>query len=103
MAEERVAAEVMPLHLPHAERTAKALQERGFRVLHVGRSISVDAPRSRWEETFGVSFTAHTKTVDKAIGRQRTYPRADVHSVRVPADLEDLVAEIAFMEPPELH
>lgn len=102
MAEERIAAEVVPAE-EHPEGAATALQARGFRVLHVGRSISVDAPRSRWEETFGVSFTPHTKTVQKEIGRERTYLRAESASVRVPAELADLIAEIAFMEPPELH
>lgn len=103
MAEERIAAEVVPTREPHAERTAQALQDRGFRVLHVGRSVSVEAPRTRWEETFGVSFAPHTKTVQAAIGSQRTYLRADEASVRIPPDLTDLVAAVAFAEPPELH
>lgn len=102
MAEEHVAAEVVPAQ-GHAERAAEALQARGFRVLHVGRSLSVAAPRSRWEEVFGVSFAPHTKTVQKAIGRERTYLRADAASVRVPDELADLITDVAFMEPPELH
>lgn len=102
MAEERIAAEVATAQ-GQAERAAEALEARGFRVLHVGRSISVDAPRSRWEATFGVSFAPHTKTVQKAIGHERTYLRADASSVRVPGELVDLIAEVAFMEPPELH
>lgn len=103
MAEERIAAEVVPARGTEAERTARALAARGFRVLHVGRSVSVDAPRSRWEETFGVSFSPRTATVHKATGLERTYLRPDSSAVRVPADLADLVADVAFAQPPELH
>jgi len=98
-----VAGEVVPTDPRRAAEVHTALRQRGFRVLHVGRSISVEAPRRAWEATFGVSFTPHTKTVQKEIDRQRTYMRADPGSVRVPIDLQDLIAEVAIVEPPELH
>lgn len=101
--EERIAAEVVPTHPQHAGRTAKALQERGFRVLHVGRSISVEASQRTWEDTFGVSFAPHTKSVQEGLGRRLAYLRADPASMRVPADLQELVADVAFAEPPELY
>lgn len=103
MGEEEVAAEVVPADPQRVRQAAKALQQRGFRVLHVGSSISVVGPRSRWEEAFGASFTAQTKTVQEELDRRRAYLRAEPGSVRVPADLEDLVADVAFVEPPELH
>lgn len=103
MAEDSIAAEVTPTTARHAQRAAKVLQQRGFRVLHIGRSISVQAPRELWEEAFGVTFRPRSKTVQQELGRRVTYPRADAGSVRVPADLQELIADVAFAEPPELH
>lgn len=103
VADRGVAGEVVPTDPRRAAELHTALRQRGFRILHVGPSISVEAPRTAWETTFGASFTPHTKTVQKEIGRQRTYLRADPGSVRVPIDLQDLIAEVAIMEPPELH
>lgn len=103
MADEEVAAEVVPTEPRRAGQAARALQGKGFRVHHVGGSVSVAAPRGLWESVFGVSFEPRTKTVQEELGRQRTYLRAEPASVRVPTDLEDLVADVAFVEPPELH
>lgn len=103
MAGEGIAAEVLPTAAQHTTPAVTALQERGFRVLHVGMSISVQAPRRVWEETFGVVFTPHTTTVQAQLDRQVTYQRADPESVRVPADLQSLIADVAFAEPPDLH
>lgn len=94
---------MVPTRPQQATRAAKALQHRGFRVLHVGDSISVEAPASRWETTFGVAFVSHRKAVQKALGRQVRYLRADPSSVHVPADLAELIADVAFTEPPELY
>lgn len=103
MGEEEIAAEVVPTDPQRAGQAAKALQQTGFRVLHVGGSVSVAAPRGRWEAVFGVSFAPETKTVQPELGHQRTYLRAEPGSVRVPADLADLIADVAFAEPPDLH
>lgn len=105
MAEEEVAAEVVPVDPQRAGQVAKALQQKGFRVLHVGGSVSVIGLRThtQWESVFGVSFTVRTKTVQPEVGREATYLRAEAGSLRVPADLADLVADVAFAEPPELH
>lgn len=103
MAEEGIAAEVMPADPGHAGQAAKALAQRGFRVLHVGRSISVQAPRGTWETTFGVAFATRTKTVQPELARDATYLRAEPGSVHVPTDLAELIAEVAFVEPPDLH
>ena len=103
MADEDIAAEVVPVDPQRAGQVAKALQRKGFRVLHVGGSVSVSGARDRWESVFGVSFVPHTKTVQPELGRQDTYLRADPASVQVPAELDGLVADVAFAEPPELH
>lgn len=101
--EEEIAAEVAPTDPQRAGQAAKALQHKGFRVLHVGGSISVTGPRERWESVFGVSFVAGTKRVQAELGREVSYLRVEPASVRVPDDLVDLVADVAFAEPPELH
>lgn len=101
--EEEIAAEVVPTDPQRARQAAKALQHKGFRVLHVGGSISVTGSRERWEAVFGVSFVARTKTVQAEVGGEATYLRAEPTSVQVPDDLVDLVADVAFAEPPELH
>lgn len=103
MPEEEIAAEVVPTDPQRAGQAAKALQQKGFRVLHVGGSVSVTGLRSQWESVFGVSFTPSTKTVHPEAGREATYLRAEAGSLRVPADLADLVADVAFAEPPEFH
>lgn len=103
MADEKIAAEVVPTDPQRAGQAAKALQQKGFRVLHIGGSISVTGPRERWESVFGVSFVSGTKTVQAELGREANYLRPEPTSVRVPADLTDLVADVAFAEPPELH
>lgn len=103
MAAEGIGAEVVLTEPGRARQAAKALAQRGFRVLHVGRSISVQAPRDAWEKTFGVAFVARSKTVQPELGRDVSYLRAEPGSVRVPAELQELIAEIAFVEPPDLH
>jgi len=100
---QRIAAEVVPTGSAHAGRVAKALAQMGLRVLHVGASISVDGTREQWEQRFGVSFVEDEKTVQEELGRRVSYLRADPASVRVPDDLEGLVADVAFVEPPQLH
>lgn len=103
MAERAIAAEVAPIDSAHAGQAARALQQRGFRVLHVGGSISVEAPRAAWHDTFGVVFATRTKTVQPEIDRDVSYPRADPSTLRVPSELADLIADVAFVEPPDLH
>lgn len=98
-----VAAEVVPANPQRAHEVAKALAQRGFRVLHVGRSVSVQAPRDRWEQTFGVAFTRHAKAVQSEPVREASYLRARAETVRIPTDLHELIADVAFVEPPELH
>lgn len=74
MAVEEVGADVVPAAPQRAGQTAKALQRRGFRVLHVGGFISVVASRRDWESTFGVSFTTATKTVQQEVDRDAQTP-----------------------------
>lgn len=83
---DRVSAEVTP-RAGQARRAATALQELGFRVLHIGSTISVDAPESSWTRVFGVSFRAGVPAGD----------------VAVPETLRDLVIDVWVVPPPDLH
>lgn len=79
----------------------RILAERGFRILHVGQTISVDAPRSVWESTFGITFEEAEKTTLKhAPDITMTYLRPKGELV-IPAELESAIADVAFAEPPE--
>ncbi len=68
---------------------AAALQELGFRVLHVGSTISVDAPADRWTSVFGV--TAPTGTPDRRIS----------DDLPVPERLRGLVRAAYLVPPPQ--
>ncbi|WP_157547971.1 hypothetical protein [Nonomuraea candida] len=58
---------------------ADALTRLGFKVLHIGTTISVSAPRQVWDQAFGL-------------------PRAEV-----PGELGELVTGVHFQEPPDFH
>ena len=103
MDSQRIAAEVVPTASAHAGRVAKALAQISLQVLHVGTSISVDGTREQWKQRFGVSFVEDETTVQEELGKRVSYLRADPGSVRVPDDLDSLVADVAFVEPPQLH
>lgn len=95
---ESVAAEV-ECHPGRRVDAARALQERGFRVLDVGATVSVQGPPSLWTSTFGVSFDRDSRTVTEGI--TGTYLRPASGEVEVPEELRDLIAEVLFVEPPE--
>jgi hypothetical protein len=88
-----VSAEMEP-HPSKAIKAALALQGAGFTVLHIGTTISVQAPRGVWEATFG---TPDRSTKARAPGRAGSEGR----EVRIPEALTDLIANIAIAEPPE--
>lgn len=79
---ERVPAEVWPLP-GQLQTAAAALQRLGFRALHLGTTISVDAPAAVWRQVFGDS--------------------ARTGQVSIPATLQGLVNDVSFVEPPDLH
>jgi hypothetical protein len=97
-----ISAEIEPLP-NQANPAALALQRRGFRILHIGSTISVQAPRSLWESTFNVSFKEEKKTVIPEIGREVTYLRAVTDHLVIPEGLDSLIAEVMFVEPPEFY
>ena len=86
----------------HSRQTALALQQLGFRILHIGPTISVQAPQSLWESTFNVSFQPQQKTLIQEIdGSEVTYSRAVVDNIQMPEQLQTLVTGVMFVEPPE--
>lgn len=103
MAGQLISAEVAPTAPGDAGRVAKALQGLGFKVLHIGPTISIQAPQALWEQTFNVAFRHTTKTVLPETGRRVGYARADTAALSIPPELEGLVADVLFAEPPDLH
>jgi hypothetical protein len=85
-----------------ANDAAKRLQDMGFRILHIGGSISVEAPAPLWERTFGVTFRQRTtRRLPAVAGSAVTYQEPVSQSVTVPAELRDVVTGVAFARPPE--
>lgn len=103
MDEQRIPAEVVPADPTGAGLVAKALVRLGLRVLHVGTTVSVEGTRDQWESAFGVAFVPQTSTVQPELGRRIGFLRADPASIVVPDELAGLVADVAFVEPPQLH
>lgn len=100
--EPTISAEVEP-RPGMAQAAAKALQEHGFRILHIGGTISVEAPQSLWEATFNVSFETHTKRrMAEVQETEITYQKAVTEAMRIPETLQKHIAAVLFAEPPEL-
>lgn len=101
MTENIVSAEIEPI--PNkANQAAIALQRTGFKILHIGLTISVQGPQSLWESIFNVSFETRKKTVvAEAEGSEAAFQRALTENMRIPFELENLVAKVMFTEPPE--
>lgn len=97
-----IPAEIEPLP-NQGNQAALALQRLGFQILHIGTTISVQAPRSLWESTFNVSFQQEKKTVMAETGSEVTYLKAVTDNLVIPERLETLISEVMFVEPPELY
>ncbi len=97
---ELVAGEIEPVP-GRAQAAARALQRLGFRVLHVGPTISVDAPAGLWSETFEVSFESRRVTIVSELGPDGDVTYEHAGAVRIPPQLESLVRDVTFARPPE--
>lgn len=100
MRDELIAAEVEPIS-GKALQAARTLEQEGFRVLHVGTTISVEATESLWRSTFGCNFETVTKTVFRETGQTATYRRLANHDVGIPEALRTVIRSVAIVEPPE--
>ena len=102
MPQDMIGAEVIP-QSGKAVQAAKALQKLGFKVLHVGNtSVSVQAPEAVWRDHFPVTFEPRTKPRHPSSGGEpAAYQRPVQDPVPVPTGLGELIAAVAFAEPPE--
>jgi hypothetical protein len=108
----RVAAEVEPR--PGAERrAAAALAAMGFRILDVGPTISVDAPRELWIRYFGLAPESPRATARPADPAHPAHPAdpagpaprlpVELDEAQLPAELQPLIRAVSFVEPPDFH
>jgi hypothetical protein len=98
-----ISAEVEPLP-DRANQAARALQQLGFHILHTGTTLSVEAPESLWVSTFNVSFEQGKKgALPEVVEADITYRKPVVKDMRIPAGLQDSVADVMFSEPPDFY
>lgn len=96
-----VPAEIM-LVQGNADAAALLLQNLGFRILHIGATISVEGPETLWESVFNVSFVTRKKQVSPGIeGRDASYRKAITDRLEIPLKLRQYISGVAFVEPPE--
>jgi len=96
-----VSAEVAPAS-NRAIDAARALEQLGFRVLHIGPTISVRGPAALWTSTFNVPFERRTKRRAREMeGSEVAYLAARTEQLQIPAELQDMVMAVMFQEPPE--
>jgi hypothetical protein len=100
MAKHMISAEVDPIS-GQANQAALALQHLGFRILHIGPTISVQGPESLWKSTFHLSFKPVKKSICRDTETEVTYYKPSNEEVQIPASVQNLVARVMFVEPPE--
>lgn len=100
MAANVISGEITPC-TNQAARAAKKLQQIGFRVLHIGPTISVQGAQRLWESTFSIRFHLERKQTSAETGVESVYPRPDHDPVAIPAQFQGLIQSIAIVEPPE--
>lgn len=82
---------------------ALRLQKLGFKVLHIGPTISVQAPRALWESVFHVTFEVIRGSATQTNqGGDTSYLKASKEGMRLPEEAEGLVSDVMFVEPPEM-
>lgn len=84
-----------------AARAAKTLQQIGFRVLHIGPTISVQGTPELWESTFSVRFELRRKRTSAETEAETVYAHPQHDRASIPLRLQGLIHSIAIVEPPE--
>jgi hypothetical protein len=101
MPENIISAEVEPRERL-GRQAAASLQQLGFRVLHIGPTISVQAAQSLWEKTFSVTFESFSKTTVGGLQSTRvSYQKPVSDTVPIPEPLQPFIASVSFVVPPE--
>ena len=95
-----IAAEIQPAD-GKAETVARELQRRGFRVHHVGDTVSVDADEALWSAVFGARFEDVERTTDDSARPAETFRRVVKGTLEIPPQLRVLIDDVALIEPPE--
>lgn len=99
-----ISAEIEPA-AGRAKEAALALQRAGFRVLHIGPTISVQGSEDQWSSMFNVSFETRKKAPSP--GREGTgdssFRKANTERIKIPGDLQYLIKNVMFAEPPEFY
>lgn len=95
-----ISAEVEP-QPGQANQAAITLQRRGLRILHIGTTISVQAPADLMTDIFQVTFMLRKKmSMPEVGGRIIEFHQAVRDNMVIPKDLQPLIIDIIFVEPP---
>jgi hypothetical protein len=99
--DQEIPAEVTPVTGQEHD-AARHLQSLGLKILHIASTISVTAPQTFWETTFGVRFELVQEQTTNTVGRrQKAFPRAMSGTLSIPESLRSLIEDISFVEPPD--
>lgn len=103
MSQNIISAEIKSLP-KQTNKAALALQSLGFRILRIGETTSIEAPTTLWQSIFNIEFVMSTKNVMPELKiSDVTYPKAMTENMTIPPQLEELIAEVVFVEPAELN
>lgn len=94
---EKISAEIEPF-FSKGRNAATEMQKLGFKIFHVGETISVEGRKSLWKKIFKTKFVRKSK-----VGPHGIYFKAIEGSTEVPENLSDLISSVYFVEPPELY
>lgn len=95
-----ISAEITPKP-NQANAAAGALQKKGFQIMRINKSISVQAPQTLWEATFQITFSKKTKIISNEAGVEESFLEANKESMKIPVELKHLVEDLHFIKPPE--
>jgi hypothetical protein len=87
-----------------AEAARRAFRDAGFEVGElVGISFSITAPRSRFEEVFGIRLRVDERGAVAASDREAPRGGLELPLGRLPRSLAERLVAVAFTPPAELH
>ncbi len=97
-----ISAEVVP-NAGKATLAARELQRLGFRIVLIDDTISVQGRQSLWTSTFAIQFERKRRPLLSGILNDiETFQKAIKNTLNIPEQLQNLVNDVMFIEPPEL-